>query len=285
MVEGEQIYGDGVNVAARLESLADPGGICISAKVHDEVAGKLELAYQDLGPQRVKNIAEPLRVWRVLPGNGLQPSTPRLGRKYRRVGISSAAGLAIIAVTIVLVQHLSLRPPRTHASIPPIEKPALQLPDKPSIAVLPFTNLNGDPKQDYFSDGITDYLITDLSRLPGLMVIARNSTFIYEAKPVTVRQVGRELGVRGVLQGSVFKTTDRVRIAIQLADASTGANVWAARFDQPLTDIFTVEDDIVNKIVATLNLMFKVNALALPPGRFRPTNNLKALTIGCAARN
>jgi adenylate cyclase len=276
MVEGEQIYGDGVNVAARLESLAEPGGICISGKVHDEISSKLSLDYENLGPQRVKNIAEPVRVWRVMLGASSQQRRRRIAHRYWHAGVFSLAGLAIIAATIVLVQHLSLRPPPTHASIPPQQKPALPLPDKPSIAVLPFSNLSGDPKQDYFSDGITDYLITDLSRLPGLLVIARNSTFTYKGRAVNLQQIGRELGVRSVLEGSVFKAANQVRITVQLADAATGANLWAARFDKPVKDVFAVQDEIVREIVTTLNLLSNVKAMRLPPGRVQPTNNLEA---------
>jgi adenylate cyclase len=196
IVDGDQIYGDGVNVAARLESLAEPGGICISNTVHDQVSTKLALSYADLGEQAVKNIARPIRVFRVLPEGTIAPWwTRRMRRSYWRGGAFSLAGLAIIAVTIVLVQHVSLKPPRTHASIPPQEKSALPLPDKPSIAVLPLVNLSGDPNQEYFSDGITDDLITDPSRLPGLFVIARESTFTYKNKAAKLQDVGRELGV------------------------------------------------------------------------------------------
>jgi len=160
MVEGEQIYGDGVNVAARLESLAEPGGICISNTVHDQVSTKLALSYADLGEQQVKNIAKPVRVFRVLlDGAVARRTTLQIPRRYWRGGVLSLAGLAIMVGTIVLVQHLSLKPPHTHASIPQVEKSAPPLPSLPSIAVLPFTNLNGDPQQDYFSDGITDELV------------------------------------------------------------------------------------------------------------------------------
>jgi hypothetical protein len=184
MVEGEQIYGDGVNVAARLESLAEPGGICISGTVHEQVRDKLALVYEDFGEQAVKNIPRPMRVWRVkLDGSSPARREPRpISRLVRRGGALSLAGLAIAIATILVVQHLSLKPPRTSASIPPQEKPALPLPSVPSIAVLPFTNLSGDPGQEYFSDGLTDNLITSLSRLPRVFVIARNSTFFYKGK-------------------------------------------------------------------------------------------------------
>ena len=259
MVEGDQIYGDGINVAARLESLADPGGICISGTVHEQVRDKLALGYQDNGEQTVKNIARPVHVWRVLL-NGTTPhrETRRIPRRYWRGGVLSLTGLAIIVGTIVLVQHVSLKPPRTSASIPPAQSPALALPDKPSIAVLPFANLSGDPQQEYFSDGITDDLVTDLSRVPGLFVIDRGSTFAYKGKPAKVQEVGRELGVKYVLEGSARKTADRVRINVQLVDASTGDQVWTQRYDRQLHDIFALQDEIVQSLVATLNLQLTV---------------------------
>jgi adenylate cyclase len=199
--------------------------------------------------------------------------------------VFSFVGLAIIAATIVIVQHLSLRPQPTHASIPPpssaaipsIQAPALSFPDKPSVAVLPFANLSGDPAQEYFSDGITDQLITDLSKLPDLFVIDRNSSFTYKGKAVKVQEVSRELGVRLVLEGSARKTSDGVRIAVQLVDATTGANLWAERFDRPLRDIFAVQDEIVQKIVTTLDLVFKLRERGIPAGaRMHGTNNLEA---------
>ena len=211
IVDGEQIYGDGVNVAARLETLAQPGRICISDTVYAQVRNKLSLNYHDLGPQKVKNIIEPVRAFRVVPENNgaaLPGNKSRARNLWRRGGIS-LAGVAIIIATIVLVQHVSLKPPHTSASIRPAPTPALPSTGKPSIAVLPFTNLSGDPKQDYFSDGITDYLITDLSRLRELLVIARSSTFTYKGKSINVQAIGRELGVRSVLQGSVFKAPSR----------------------------------------------------------------------------
>ena len=198
----------------------------------------------------------------------------RVQRKYVRRGAFSLAGLAIIAAAILLVQHISLKTPRTSASIPPAQSPALALPDKPSIAVLPFANLSGDPQQEYFSDGITDDIVTDLSRVPGLFVIDRGSTFAYKGKPAKVQQVGRELGVKYVLEGSARKTADRVRINVQLVDASTGDQIWTQRYDRQLHDIFALQDEIVQSLAATLNLQFTI----LQRGWFLPqrTKNLEA---------
>ncbi len=264
MVDGEQIYGDGVNVAARLESLADPGGICVSGTVCEHLGNRLALSYEDLGEQSVKNIAKPVRVFRVLAETGAAEATAgrtkaQGTRKYVRRGIFSIAGLAIIAATIIFVQHLSLRPPTPSASIPPAQPPALPLPDKPSIAVLPFTNMSGDRDQEYFSDGITDDLITALSRLPDLFVIARTSTFTYKGKAAKVQDIGRELGVAYVLEGSVRKAGGNVRITVQLVDASSGDHLWAEHYDRPLKDIFLLQDDIVRRIVTTLKLQLPLD--------------------------
>jgi adenylate cyclase len=286
MVEGDQIYGDGINIAARLESLADPGGICISGKVYEEVRSRLPLSYEGLGEQTVKNIAHPVHVWRVLL-NGTTPDreTRRIPRKYWRGAVLSLTGLAIIVGTIVLAQHVSLKPRSSHASPPPsavlpilptVQSPPA-FPDKPSIAVLPFANVSGDPAQEYFSDGVTDQLIADLSKLPDLFVIDRNSSFTYKGKPVKVQEVSRELGVRLVLEGSARKTPNGVRIAVQLVDATTGANIWAERFDRPLRDIFAVQDEIVQKIVTTVDLEFKLGERGIPQWvRTHGTDNLEA---------
>src|SRR6266849_6163095 len=178
-------------------------------------------------------------------------------RKNRRRGILwSIGGIALVIAVIVLILQVSLRPPTTTASIPTTQSPALPLPDKPSIAVLPFTNMSGDREQEYFSDGITEDLITALSKLPVLFVVARNSTFTYKGKAAKVQQVGRELGVQYVLEGSVRKAGNQVRVTAQLADATTGDHVWAERYDRPLQDIFAVQDNIVQRIVTTLNLEF-----------------------------
>jgi adenylate cyclase len=256
MVEGDQIYGDGINVAARLESLADPGGICISGTVHEQVRDKLALGYKDSGEQTVKNIARPVHVWRVfLTGTTSHRETHWISRRYWRRGVLSLTGLAIIVGTIVLlVQHVSLKPQPTRASIPPQEKPALSLPSIPSIAVLPFTDLSGDPKQGYFSDGITDELINDLSRIPGLFVIDRNSSFSYKGKAATAKQVSRELGVHYLLEGGTRKAGNQVRITVQLVDATAGANLWTQRYDRPFQDILSLQDEIVKKIMTTLRL-------------------------------
>ncbi len=275
MVEGEQIYGDGVNVAARLESLAEPGGICISGTVHEQIGNKLALGYEDLGEQAVKNIAKPVRVYRVLAEGGARTRRFRSAKgKYVRRGVFSLAGLAIIAAMIVLVQHLSLRPQATHASIPAPRKPALALPSVPSIAVLPFANLSGDASQEYFSDGITDDIITDLSRIPILFVIARSSSFTYKGKAERVEQIGRELGGKYLLEGSVRKLGDQVRINVQLVDATTGKEVWANRYDRQMRDIFKLQDEIVQGLITTLGLQLSL----LEKGLIVPqrTNNLEA---------
>jgi adenylate cyclase len=278
MVDGEQIYGDGVNVAARLESLADPGGICISGTVHEQVRDKLALGYEDAGEQEVKNIVRPVRVFRVLPepGAAAPRRIRRVARKYLRRGIFSIAGLAMIAAAIVFVQHLSLRPLTTTASIPPAQKPALPLPNIPSIAVLPFTNLSGDPQQEYFSDGVTGELITHLSRLPSLFVIASTSSFAYKGKSIKLQDVARQLGVKYVLEGTVNKAGDQVRVTARLADATTGAELWAEDYDRPLGNIFSLQDEIVGRIATTMNLQLSLLENGTRIRISRRTDNLEA---------
>ena len=207
--EREKIFGDGVNIAARMEGLANAGGICISGSVYDQVENKLDLEYEFLGEQSVKNIAKPVRAYCVKMEDGTWHH--------------KAAG-------------------------------ETKLPDKPSIAVLPFTNISEDPGQEYFSDGITEEIITSLSKVTGLLVIARNSTFTYKGKPVKVQQVGQELGVQYVLEGSVRKAGERVRITAQLIDAKTGHHLWAERYDRHLTDIFAVQDEITVNIVRAMQV-------------------------------
>jgi adenylate cyclase len=289
MVQGEQIYGDGVNIAARLESLAEPGGIYISGTVYEQVKNKLTLEYEYLGEQQVKNIAEPVRMWRIRveesgsPGSGVRsPESKVESQKPRRVGAAHRAwvvlgGLALIVGVIAAVRYLVRPPLSTQDSALRIQAEsvtALPLPDKPSIVVLPFTNISGDPEQEYFSDGVTEDIITDLSKISGLFIIARNSAFTYKGKAVKVQEVGRELGVRYVLEGSVRKASDQVRISAQLVDATTGGHVWSERYDRPLTDLFALQDEIIQKIVLAL----KVELLPAEQELLRhfPTNNLEA---------
>ena len=222
IVEGDNLLGDGVNIAARLETLADPGGICLSRSVFDQVKKQLDLGYEDLGEHEVKNIAEPVRVYRVLTDpaaagkviGATKPATPA----WKRVALAAAV-VVLVGVAGAVGWQRPWEPKVEPASV---ERMAFTLPDKPSIAVLPFTNMSGDPEQEYFADGMTDDLITDLSNISGLFVIARNSVFTYKGKPVKVRQVAEELGVRYVLEGSVRRAGDQVRVNAQLIDAVTG---------------------------------------------------------------
>jgi adenylate cyclase len=232
----EQILGDGVNIAARLESLSEAGGICISGTAFDHVENKLSLGYEYLGEQSVKNIAKPVRVYRVL----------------METGAVARRGLEVASK----------------------ERMALPLPDKPSIAVLPFVNMSGDPEQEYFSDGITEDLITDLSKISSLFVIARNSVFTYKGRAVKVDHVGRELGVRYVLEGSVRKAGARVRITAQLVDAGTGGHLWAERYDRNVGDIFALQDEVTQKIVAALAVKLTQDEQERLERRY--TNNLEA---------
>jgi TolB-like protein len=205
IIEGDDIHGDGVNIAARLEGIADPGGICISDASYQQVRDKLDARFEDMGEQQLKNIARPMRVYRVRSDGRPAPA-----------------------------------------------KAALDLPDKPSIAVLPFDNMSGDPEQEYFADGIVEEAITALSRFQNLFVIARNSSFTYKGRAVDVKQVGRELGVRYVLEGSVRKAANRVRITGQLIEAATGTHLWADRFDGTLEDIFDLQDKVTTKVVGAI---------------------------------
>jgi TolB-like protein/class 3 adenylate cyclase len=232
VVEDGDIFGDGVNVAARLEALAEPGGICVSARVQEDAAGRLDLVFEDIGEQQLKNIARPVRAYRVVTGGG--PAMPRPG-----------------------------------------SGPAL--PDKPSIAVLPFANMSGDPEQEYFVDGMVEEIITALSRIRWLFVIARNSTFTYKGRAVDVKQVGRELGVRYVLEGSVRKAGQRVRITGQLIDAITGAHLWADRFDGSLEDVFELQDKVAISVAGVIEPALQAAEAARSAGR--PTNDLTAYDL------
>ena len=234
IIEGEDIYGDGVNIASRLEALADPGGIFVSRAVRDSVRDKLGLILEDLGEKPVKNIPRPVRVFRIGRADG--PTA-------------------------------AMRPP--------------EVPDKPSIAVLPFANMSGDAEQEYFSDGISEDLITDLSKVSALFVIARNSSFTYKGKTAKVQEIGRELGVRFVLEGSIRKAGNRVRITAQLVDAASGGHLWADRFDRELTDIFATQDEVVQQIVGALAVKLTQRETQQ---RRRGTRNIEAYECWLRAR-
>jgi len=251
--EKEHIYGDGVNVAARVESLADAGGICVSRSAYDQVKDKLTLGYEYLGGHSVKNIAEPVRVYRVL----MDPESAGKVIGEKRGEAKRGKKVALAAVAVLLLLAVGLLVWRT--SSPPVEvasekKMAFPLPEKPSLAVLPFDNLSEDSSQDYFSDGITETIITTLSNVSNLFVIARNSTFTYKGKSVKVQQVAEELGVRYVLEGSVQRSEDRVRVTAQLIDAITGHHLWAERYDRKSGDIFALQDDITEQVTMALKV-------------------------------
>ncbi len=232
VVEDGDIFGDGVNVAARLEGLAEPGGICVSARVQEDAAGRLDLAFEDIGEQALKNIARPVRVYRV-----------------RDAGAAARSPSALVPL-------------------------ALPLPDKPSIAVLPFANMSGDPEQEYFVDGMVEEIITALSRIRWLFVIARNSSFTYKGQAVDVKQVGRELGVRYVLEGSVRKAGGRVRITGQLIDAATGTHLWADRFDGLIEDVFELQDKVASSVAGVIEPALQAAETARSAAR--PTADLTA---------
>jgi TolB-like protein len=230
IIEASDIFGDGVNIAARLEALAEPGGICLSAAAHEQVRDRLDLAFDDLGEQQVKNIARPVRTYRVA------------------LGASSRAAL-----------------------------PPLSLPDKPSLAVLPFQNMTGDAEQEYFVDGMVEEITTAIARLPWLFVIARNSAFTYKGKAIDVKQVAQELGVRYVLEGSVRKAGNRVRITGQLIDTTTGAHIWAERFDGALDDIFELQDQVASSVAGAMEP--KLRQSEIERASRKPTANLTAYDL------
>jgi len=251
--EENRIYGDGVNVAARVEGLADPGGICVSGTVFDQIESKLPLGYQFLGEQSVKNISKPVRIYKAL----MDPEAVGKVIGEKRTGSGRGQRVAIVVVTLILLISGGLMIWR--AASPPVEvasvkKMTFSLPDKPSLAVLPFDNLSGDSSQDYFSDGITESIITALSNLSNLFVIARHSTFTYKRKPVNIQQVAQELGVRYVLEGSVQRSVDQVRITVQLNDALKGHHMWAEKYDRKIGEIFALQDDITERVATALEV-------------------------------
>jgi adenylate cyclase len=257
--EEKRIYGDGVNIAARLEGLADPGGICISKTTFDHIESKLPYGYEFLGDQTVKNIARPVGAYRVL----MEPRVTVAGEPkdekrspVRRMPIFvGTAAVLVLAVAIGIWQFYVRRPTVEPASK---EKMAFPLPEKPSIAVLPFDNLSGDPDQEFIADGMTENIITALSYIPEIFVIARNSTFTYKGKAVKAQEVAEDLGVRYILEGSVQRAADRVRITAQLIDAASGRHLWADRYDRDLQDLFALQDEITLKIVSALQVKLSV---------------------------
>jgi adenylate cyclase len=281
--EGDRIYGDGVNIAARLESCADPGGICVSKTAFDHIETKLPLGYEYLGEKEVKNIAKPVGAYRVL----MEPRVTVAGAKdkkrqgpvWRRKPVLAGAFAVVMVLVGAAIWNFYFRASRIEPASE--EKMAFPLPDKPSIAVLPFVNMSGDPEQEYFSDGITEELITALSKTPKLFVIARNSTFTYKGKAVKVQQVGRELGVKYVMEGSVRKAEDKVRITAQLVDAQTGHHLWAERYDRDLKDIFAIQDDITKQIITALQVVLTEGEHARIMAR--GTDNLEAYLLNLQA--
>lgn len=274
IIDGDDIFGDGVNITARLEGLATPGCICISGAVYDALGNKLPLEYKSLGKQKVKNIAHPVRAYSVqlapgadlplpssglnMPGSELPSSSTELprseavvqkGRPRKWLVVTVLAAAAVVAAVLFWLQ-----PWQQDEEVRPVEHTTVTLPDKPSIAVLPFDNMSNDSEQEYFSDGISEDIITNLSKLKNLAVIARNSSFTYKGTSTKVQDIGRDLGVKYVLEGSVRKSVDRVRITAQLIDAETGHHLWAERFDRELNDVFAVQDEITDRIVNALSI-------------------------------
>ena len=243
IVDRDDIYGEGVNVAARLESLADPGGICVSEAVRSAAGNKLPLAYESLGEQRVKNIAEPIRTYRVLLDPGARPKS----RRAKRLRWAAAA-----AAVLILAGGPAIWWIQTRLGSIWHETSGMVSQTKPAVAILPFQNLSRDPEQDYFSDGITNDIINDLSRFSNLTVIARNSVFTYKDKPTNIQTVGRELGAAYVLEGSVQRADERIRINVQLVEARSSEQLWAERFDEPVAQLFDLQDKITRRIVRTL---------------------------------
>ena len=262
--EEDRIYGDGVNVAARLEAMADPGGICISKTAFDQIETKLPLGYEYLGEQSVKNIPKPVGAYRVLMQPRVTIAGKTLQKKKAPVRLKSVlVGAAVVIIFVIALgiwQFYIRRPSADSASI---EKMEYALPVKPSIAVLPFVNMSDSPEQEYFSDGLTEEIITALTKVPKVFVIARNSTFGYKGRSVKVSQVAEELGVRYVLEGSVRRAGDQVRITAQLTDAFSGHHLWAERYDRDLKDIFALQDQITMKVLTALRVVLTEGFQAL----------------------
>ena len=273
----KRLFGDGLNIAVRIQILADAGGICLSGIVYEQIKDKLELGYEYIGKQTVKDIAKPVRVYRVLPVG----ETASLVSSWKRIGLNYwnriNPAIKIIIVMIALANGVwQLYPHFINPSVEVAskEKMAFPLPDKPSIAVLPFANMSEDPKQDPISDGMTEEIINALSKVPEVFVIARNSTFVYKGKATDVRQVAEALGVQYILEGSVRRSGDTVRVTAQLIDALNGHHLWSERYDRSVKDIFALQDEITMRILTELRvkLTHSDEARILEKG----TNNLQA---------
>ncbi len=278
-VEGDKIYGDGVNIAARLEGLAEAGGVCISATVHEQVRNKIDVGFKDLGDQTVKNIPEQVRVYRVQPRSQPEALVPASTPPERGPQRLRTALVATAAVVLLLALGLWASWPRPLGLVidlvglsgPPVD-PAL--PEKPSIVVLPFANMSDDPQQEYFSDGITEELINDLAGVPELFVISRNSAFTYKGQAVKVKDVGRDLGVRYVLEGSVRKSEGQVRITAQLIDVTTGFHLWSESYDRELSDILALQSEISQQILIAMKV--EMRSAAVERIARRSSRDLKA---------
>ena len=289
IVEDEDIFGDGVNIAARLEALAEPGGICVSRNVFDQVKNKVELGFVDLGPQKVKNIAEPVPTYKVLL-DPAEAGTVVAAKRTVPTRLRWVASAAAAVLLLVLASMAWWQPWVTRVEPARLAKMAFPLPKKPSIAVLPFDNLSGDKTQEYLADGLSENIIQALSKVSEMFVIARNSTFTYKGKPVKVQRVAEELGVRYVLEGSVQKSGDRyvlegsvqksgdrIRVTAQLIDAISGHHLWSERYDRKLTDLFAVQDEITQNIVGALEI--KLTEREVTRARRGATSNVKAWEI------
>jgi adenylate cyclase len=279
IVEGEKIYGDGINIAARLESLAEAGGICISGTVYDHVENKLRLGYESLGEQTFKNIAKPVRVYRVRSDStATAPARDRTGarrRTYARTAAIAVGVLLLVSGSVFLNRSTLLHLVSSGTQTASAQRPSL--PVEPSLVVLPFVNLGNDPQQDFMSDGLTEDLITDLSKVPGLFVVARNSAFTFKGKPRRAEEIGLELGVRYILEGSARKSGDQVRITAQLVDSTNGFHVWAEHYDEPLSAFFKLQDEIRQKILFALRV--KLSPEEQERFRLAGTDNMEAYRL------
>jgi adenylate cyclase len=277
IVEGDDIHGDGVNIAHRLQQLADSGGIVISGTTYDQIEKKLDVGFESLGERRVKNIAKPVRIYRIrmeAEASGKASSAwPAIARFLRRPVVSGG----VLTILMLAATMGWWRPWQPAAERSSVDRSSLPLPDKPSIAVLPLGNLGGDSEQAYFAQGLTDDLTTDLSKISGLLVIARNSTSGYRDPSVDVRDVARQLGVRYVLEGSVRRSGDSVRVNVQLIDGTSGANLWAERYDRAYSEIFTLQDELIGRIVDALSVRLTANEKTQITRL--PTRNLEAYDI------